>query len=78
MLYLGCYKGTPTKEHAVNRIAAARQASTDETQEYVTMTVDGGHGSSYWAASAEDAAKAAEADGYKVLDIMDNILVIAG
>lgn len=42
-----------------------------------TMTVDGGCGSRYEAYDIEAAAKMAEKDGYEVLDIMDDIIVIA-
>lgn len=48
---------------------------------YVTMTPSGSHGNSYEApegtAGAEQAAQLAEADGYEVLDVMGEVLVIA-
>lgn len=44
---------------------------------YRTMTVGGLYGKDYQAADAEAAATQAEADGYDVLDIMDEILVVA-
>jgi hypothetical protein len=42
-----------------------------------TMTVMGGRGSSYQADDIEAAAKLAERDGYEVLDLTDDIIVIA-
>ena len=44
---------------------------------YPTMTVDGGYGSSFTAATTDAAIALAEAAGYKVLDVMDDTLVIA-
>ena len=42
-----------------------------------TMTVGGIYGKSYEAGDAETAVMLAEADRYDVLDVMDDILVIA-
>lgn len=43
---------------------------------YRTMTPGGIYGKAYPAATAEAATAAAEADGYEVLDVMDDLLVI--
>ena len=43
---------------------------------YRTMTPSGLTGSEYVADDAESAAQMAEKDGYDVVDIMDDILVI--
>ena len=42
-----------------------------------TMTAGGSTGSEYTAGTSEQAAAMAEQDGYEILDIMDDILVIA-
>jgi hypothetical protein len=48
------------------------------TREYKTMTVDGSFGSTYVADSVDRAIGAAQKDGYVVMDVMDDILVIEG
>ena len=45
---------------------------------YQTMTTGGIYGQEYRAADVEAAAQLAEADGYEVLDIMDDLIVIGG
>jgi hypothetical protein len=42
-----------------------------------TMTPAGSTGNEYEASDSEQAAQMAESDGYDVLDVMDDILVIA-
>jgi hypothetical protein len=58
-------------------LATLHREAHRKLRTYVTMTVEGGTGSSYLAEDIGAAAKMAEADGYNVLDLMDDTIVIA-
>jgi hypothetical protein len=66
------------EEHVITNDQLTEVLSTQLLGKWRTMTVNGGYGNEYTALEVLDAIHAAEADGYEVLDVVEDLLVIAG